>query len=135
VTGFLLGLVLLRPVSESRCHSWFVRPLAALLLVAYVLFALFWHQTVYPPEYLYNGPFWRRSSWGASDHHPTCCWRLDECDGIPKADYDYFNCDLDKHLTISLAWDDGPLDEVLTTCSALASALATAKDIEGQGYD
>ena len=34
VAGFLLGLALLNPVADSRCHTWCVRPLAALLLVA-----------------------------------------------------------------------------------------------------
>lgn len=135
VAGFLLGLVVLRPVDESRCHYYVVRPLALLLLVCYVLFALFWHQTVYPPEYLYNGPFWKRSSWGAPDDQPHCCWRLDGCSAIASDDYKLFNCDDDRHLSISLAWDDAAFDEELTTCDSLKAALDVALDIKANFDD
>merc|ERR1712078_26336 len=107
--------VVLRPVDESRCHYYVVRPLA--LLLAYVVFALFWHQTVYPPEYLYNGPFWRRESWGAPE------------------DSRLFNCDDDRRLTISLAWDDAAFSEELTTCDALKSALDVALEIREEFDD
>ena len=135
VAGFLLGLVVLRPVDESRCHYYVVRPLALLLLLAYVVFALFWHQTVYPPEYLYNGPFWRRESWGAPDDSPNCCWRLYGCSAIAAEDYRLFNCDDDRRLTISLAWDDAAFSEELTTCDALKSALDVALEIREEFDD
>jgi len=122
-------------VDESRCHYYVVRPLALLLLVCYVLFALFWHQTVYPPEYLYNGPFWKRSSWGAPDDQPHCCWRLDGCSAISSDDYKLFNCDDDRHLSISLAWDDAAFDEELTTCDSLKAALDVALDIKANFDD
>jgi len=72
--GFLLGLATLQPVYDTRCHTYGVRPLAALLLVAFAAFAILWEQTTYPPEYLYNGVPWRRSSYSNADEdRASCC--------------------------------------------------------------
>ena len=128
--GFLLGLALLDPVAEMKLHTYGVRPLAALALLAYFLFAFGWQQSKYPPEYLYNGRPWRRSSWGKEDLAASCCWQLQDCADIDERDYDYFNCDDDKDLTITIASDDLALDVVLQTCDALKDALATALSLE-----
>ena len=130
VAGFLLGLALLDPVADTKLHTYGVRPLAALALVAYFLFAFGWQQSTYPPKYLYNGRPWRRSSWGKEDPDSSCCWQLQDCTDIDDRDYDYFNCNNDKDLTISIASDDAGLDVVLATCDALKDALATALSLE-----
>ena len=57
-------------------------------------------------------------------------WQLQDCTDIDDRDYDYFNCNNDKDLTISIASDDAGLDVVLATCDALKDALATALSLE-----
>ncbi|KAH8062008.1 hypothetical protein JL721_8722 [Aureococcus anophagefferens] len=47
--GFLLGLALLDPVAEMKLHTYGVRPLAALALLAYFLFAFGWQQSSAAP--------------------------------------------------------------------------------------
>ena len=126
VAGFLLGLALLNPVADTRCHSYGVKPLAALLLLAYAVFAFGWEQTMYPPEYLYNGEPWKASSWGKADTAASCCWQLQDCPDVDERYYKYFNCDNDKDLFISLATDDAQLDYKLGTCDALSTALDAA---------
>ena len=81
-------------------------------------------------NYGYNGRPWRRSSWGKEDLSASCCWQLQDCADIDERDYDYFNCDDDKDLTITIASDDLALDVVLQTCDALKDALATALSLE-----
>jgi len=129
--GFLLGLATLQPVYDTRCHTYGVRPLAALLLVAFAAFAILWEQTTYPPEYLYNGVPWRRSSYSNADEdRASCCWRLGDCADIAEHHYRYFDCEDNRHLTISIAADQEGLEARLDTCAKLVSALATALDLK-----
>ena len=136
IAGFLFGLAFLQQVSESFLHVYFTRPVAVILLVAFLLFSFGWHQFTYPPKFFINGPFWQLRSYSTNDRDSSgsCCWQLLNCDGVNEADYDRFSCDQGATLYGGYFRGDETL-EPLHTCFSLVSWLASHPESEAAGFD
>mmetsp|Transcript_13041 Transcript_13041/g.39418 ORF Transcript_13041/g.39418 Transcript_13041/m.39418 type:complete len:1132 (+) Transcript_13041:91-3486(+) len=136
IAGFLFGLAFLQQVSESALHVYVTRPLAGLLLVAYLTFAFCWHQFTYPPKFFLNGPFWELRSYTTRDEESTgsCCWQLQNCQDVDASDYDRLSCDEGTTLFGGFFRATEVL-EPLDSCTKIVQWLATHPESEADGFD
>lgn len=118
VAGLLLGAAFLKPIDDNKCHFFFIRPLAFVLLVAFVAFAVAWYQLTFPPKYFLNGPFWKTASYTSANDRSSgsCCWQLLDC-GI-KSGYHRFSCDEGTTLYPKVYFNDDEFTP-LNTCDQL----------------
>lgn len=124
IAGLLLGASFLRPLQDNAFSSFFVKPIAIILLILFVSFAVAWYQLTWPPKYFLNGPFWRRSSYTTNDHSGSCCWQLLDCSDIDEDDYQLFSCNEGTTIYPGRYNIDEGLNP-LHTCSQLLEYLAS----------